>query len=157
MDAHKVLYFTDGRDVTVTDADFQVKNVIYPLDGIFSHRVYVVLPHRTPFTVLTALGVVVFLCGAFDFLPSSLSESTSLFGIPVVVNGLIMALGIAVTLLGMFATFHLKDKYVVKLSTSAGEKTALVSHKQDYVNRITDALTHAHIDQMKKPAAKTRR
>jgi hypothetical protein len=155
MDAQKVLYFTDGSDVVVTESNFQVKNVIYPLNEIFSHRVTIVLPQRGPFTILTTAGALVFLCGVFDFLPPT-NETVSFLGISIIANGLVMALGIAVTLLGMFAMFHLRDKYVVKVSTSMGEKTALVSDKREYVDKITDALNHAHLDLQKKPAAKKR-
>jgi len=156
MDAQKVLYFTDGSDVVVTNSIFQVKNVRYPLSEIFSHRVTIVLPQRGPFTVLTTAGALVFLCGAFNFLPPT-NETLSFLGISIVANGLVMALGIAVTLLGMFAMFQLRDKYVVKVSTSMGEKIALVSDKREYVDKITDALNHAHLDMMKKPAKALRK
>lgn len=150
METPKTLYFTDGCNVTVTGEDFQVKNVNYPIAGIFSHRVHVVMPQRGPFTVLTALGAFVFICGAFDFLPADLSKSISLYGVPVVANGMIMVLGIVVMFLGMFAMFHLRDKYVFKVSTPSGEKTALVSHKREYVNQIIDALNHAHLNHLEK-------
>lgn len=157
MDTRQVLYFTDGRDVAVTDSSFLVKNVTYPLNGIHAHRVSIVLPHRGPFTFLTVVGALVFLCGAFDFLPSKISESISFFGITIVVNAVVMVLGIVVLLLGMFAMFHLRDKYIVKVLTSTGEKTALVSHKREYVDQITEALNHAHLDLMKKPSDQRRR
>lgn len=154
MDSRRVLYFTDGRDVTITNSNFQVKNVNYPLEAIFSHRVSIVLPHRAPFTVLIVAGALVFLCGAFDFLPPNTNPSISFFGVPIIANAMVMVLGIAVMLLGMFVMFRLRDTYVVKVSTSTGEKTALVSHKREYVNQITDALNHAHLDLMKKPVRK---
>jgi hypothetical protein len=152
MNSPTLLYFTDGRDVAVTNSSFQVKNVSYPLSGIFGHRVSIVLPHRTPFTVLIFVGAVVFLCGALDFLPAEVSESISLFGFTVVANAMIMVLGICVLLLGMLGVFHLRDTYVVKVLTSSGEKIALASHKREYVDQITEALNLAHLDLMKKPS-----
>jgi hypothetical protein len=151
MASHRILYFTDGRDVAVTDSDFLVKNTSYPLSTIFDHKVSVILPRRTPFSVLIAMGALVFLCGSFDFLPSQISKSISIFGFAIVANALIMVVGISVMLLGMLVVFHSRDKYAVKVSTSHGVKTALISHRREYVKQITDALNHAHLDLMKGP------
>src|SRR5689334_16277819 len=118
MNPSTLLYFTDGRDVAVTNSSFHVKNTSYPLSGIFSHRVSTILPHRAPFSVLIVIGALVFLCGAFDFLPTEISKSISLFGFTIVSNGMVMVLGISVLLLGMFAVFYLRETYVVKVSTS---------------------------------------
>jgi len=150
MDTHR-LYFTDGRDVAVTDSSFQVKNVTYPLSGIFGHKVSIELPHRIPFTILTGAGTLVFLCGAFDFLPPNVNESISFFGITVVANAMVMVLGLTVLLSGVLAMFVLRDKYVVKVLTKNGEKIALISHKREFVDQIADALNHAQLDHMKNP------
>lgn len=149
METHRVLYFTDGSDVIVSDSDFQVRNTSYPMKEIYSHRVAIVMPQRAPFTVLIVSGAFAFLCGAFDFLPITLSDSISFFGVTILVNAVVMVLGIAVMLLGMTAMFYLRDKYVVKVSTRRGEKAVLISHKREYVNQINDALNHAHLDLMK--------
>lgn len=153
MNNGKTLYFTDGNSVVVTNSSLQVKNAVYPLANIYSHKVSVVSPKRVSSTIFMGIGILVFICGAMNLLPSTLTGSTSILGFTIIKNALIMVTGIAILLCAMVIMFLLKEKYVVSLSTSRGEKQIIVSRKREYVNEIIDALNHACLDLIKKSRA----
>lgn len=149
------LYYTDGNQVTITGSGFMVRNKFYELARITRHRVSIITPPRTPSLTLTVLGIVAFLCGALNLIPSSWEKNIHIMGVPFLINSVVMVAGVVLLLLGVFLLSS-HEKYAVKVSTPEGEKVALVSDKREYVSQIVDALNHAHLDLMQKAQMKSR-
>src|SRR5258707_11629709 len=101
METDKVLYYTDGHEVTVSDSGFKVKKTLYQLNGITRHGFSIISPMRAPFTVLMVLGAITFACGAMNFIPQAWMRSVNLFGFNLLVNSVIMTAGIVLFVLGM--------------------------------------------------------
>ena len=86
MNTDKILYYTDGHHITVTDAGFKVNNHLYQLTGITRHGLSVVSPPRTPSLLLMIIGSLFFLCGALDFIPASLKADMHILGFTLQAN-----------------------------------------------------------------------
>lgn len=149
-----MLYYTDGHDVTVTDAGFKVKNTLYQLSGISRHGFSIIAPHRAPYTVLLAVGVIVFACGAFNILPSTWHQQVTIFGLSVIVNAVVMTAGSVIFGVGMLLMLRLREKYAVRIYTAEGEKNVVVSPSREYISQIIDALNRAFLDLMKSKSRK---
>ena len=151
METDRILYYTDGHEVTVTDSGFKVKNTLYQLNGITRHGFSIISPHRAPFTTLMVIGTIVFMCGAMNILPVSWMRSVTIFGFSLVVNSVVMTAGSVLFGLGMLLTLRLREKYAVRIFTAEGEKNVVVSQSREYISQIVDALNRAFLDLMKKP------
>ncbi|MBI1767731.1 MAG: hypothetical protein HYR67_05100 [Bacteroidetes bacterium] len=149
METNKILYYTDGHEVSVTDSGFKVKKTLYQLQGITRHGFSIISPHRAPFTVLMVLGSITFLCGAMNILPTSWMRSVNILGFSLLVNSVVMIAGIVFFILGMAVMFRLKEKYAVRIFTAEGEKNVVVSQSREYISQIVDALNRAYLDLMK--------
>jgi hypothetical protein len=149
MEASKMLYYTDGHDVMVTDSGFKVKNTLYQLSGITRHGFSIIAPHRAPYTVLLIAGVIVFMCGAFNILPSNWHHQVTILGFSMVVNAVVMTAGSVLFGVGMLIMLRLREKYAVKIYTAEGEKNVVVSQSREYISQIVDALNRAYLDLLK--------
>ena len=154
METDKVLYYTDGHEVTVTDSGFKVKNTLYQLNGITRHGFSIISPHRAPYMTLMILGTIIFLCGAMNILPPEWMRSVNIFGFSLLVNSVVMTAGIIFFISGMAIMFRQKEKYAVRIFTAEGEKNVVVSQSREYISQIVDALNRAYLDLMKKPRQK---
>ena len=150
METNKILYYTDGHEVSVTDSGFKVRKTLYQLNGITRHGFSIISPMRAPFTALMILGAVVFGCGAMNFIPQSWMRSVSIFGFNLLINSLLMTTGTVLFVLGMLMMLQLKEKYAVRIFTAEGEKNVVVSQSREYISQIVDALNRAFLDLMKK-------
>jgi hypothetical protein len=150
METNRILYYTDGHEVSVTDSGFKVRKTLYQLNGITRHGFSIISPMRAPFTVLMIIGAITFICGAMNFLPQAWMRSVSIFGFNLVVNSVVMTAGTVLFVLGMLIMLQLKEKYAVRIFTAEGEKNVVVSQSREYISQIVDALNHAFLDLMKK-------
>ena len=150
METDKILYYTDGHEVTITDSGFKVKKTLYQLNGITRHGFSIISPVRAPFAILMIMGSIIFACGAMNFLPVAWMRSVSIFGFTLLVNSVVMTSGVVLFILGMLVMLQLKEKYAVKIFTSEGEKNVVVSQSREYISQIVDALNRAYLDLMKK-------
>jgi hypothetical protein len=146
METNKMLYYTDGHDVMVTDTGFKVKNTLYQFSGITRHGFSIIAPHRAPYTVLLALGAVTFACGAFNILPANWHQQVTIFGFSVIVNAVVMTAGSVIFGVGTLIMVRLREKYAVRIYTAKGEKNVVVSASREYISQIIDALNHAFLD-----------
>jgi hypothetical protein len=133
----------------VSDAGFKVKNNLYQLNGITRHGFSIVSPHRAPYAALLFIGALVFICGAFNILPSSWHQHVTILGFPIVVNAVVMTSGSILFGLGMLIMLRLREKYAVRIFTAEGEKNVVVSPSREYISQIIDALNRAFLDLMK--------
>jgi hypothetical protein len=150
METDKILYYTDGHHVTITDSGFKVRNTWYELSGITRHRFSIISPPRIPSVTLVTLGISAFLCGALDFIPSSWVNEIHLFGFPLLVNSLVMMAGVVFLLAGVLVLLKLREKYAVRIFTAEGEKNVVVSQSREYISQIVDALNRAFMDMVKR-------
>jgi hypothetical protein len=146
MDTEKTLYYTDGHEVSVTDAGFKVRKQLYNLTGITRHGLSVIYPPRMPFATLILLGSVVFICGAMNFMPAAWKTYVNIFGFSLLTNSLFMVAGILLFLTGLVTMLKLREKYAVRISTADGEKNVVVSGSREYIKQIIDALNRAFLD-----------
>jgi len=149
-----MLYYTDGHDVTVTDAGFKVKNTLYQLSGITRHGFSIIAPHRARYTVLLVLGTITFACGAFNILPANWHQQVTIFGLSVIVNAVVMTAGSVIFGVGMLVMLRLREKYAVRIFTAEGEKNVVVSSSREYISQIIDALNRAFLDLVKTKSRK---
>src|ERR1041384_7639281 len=114
MDTEKTLYYTDGHEVTVTDAGFKVRKHLYNLTGITRHGLSVIYPPRMPFSTLIVVGTVLFICGAMNFIPTTWKTYVAIFGFSFLTNSLFMIAGILVFLTGLVIMLKVREKYAVR-------------------------------------------
>jgi hypothetical protein len=146
MDEYATLYYTDGRNVTVSDSGFKVKDTLYQLSGITRHGFSIVVPHRAPCIALMILGLIVFMLGALNVLPASWAENVTAFGFPLETNVVAMTMGSVLVGIGAIIILRLREKYAVQICTSEGEKIVVVSQSREYINQIIAALNLAFLD-----------
>lgn len=154
MDADKILYYTDGHQVTITDSGFKVRNTLYELSGITRHRFSIISPPRVPSAALMILGSVLFMCGAMNFIPASWNTNITIFGLSLLANSVIMVSGILLLVLGILVMLKMREKYAVRIFTAEGEKNVVVSQSREYISQIVDALNRAFMDMVKTPRKK---
>ncbi|HTH58515.1 MAG TPA: DUF6232 family protein [Cyclobacteriaceae bacterium] len=154
METNKMLYYTDGHNVTVTDAGFKVKNTLYQLNGISRHGFSIVAPPRAPYAVLLIIGAVIFGCGVFDILPLNWHKQVTILGFSVIVNAVVMTAGSVIFGAGMLVMLRIREKYAVRIYTAEGEKNVVVSQSREYISQIIDALNRAFLDLMKTKSRK---
>jgi hypothetical protein len=132
----KIVYYSNGNEVTITDSGLTVKKRLYQLSGISGHSLSIVAPARIPYIVLMGLSVIIFFIGVFNILPTA----AALTPMAVMVTGaLLFAAGFVVVIMK-------KEKYAVKIITAEGEKNVVVSQSREYVNQIVAALNRAFLD-----------
>lgn len=151
MDAQNILYYTDGHQVMITNGGFKVKNTLYRLNGITQHGLSIIYPQRIPSVLLMVCGIVLFVCGAMNFVPPSWGTHVNLLGFSLIVNSVMMTGGVLFLLAGLFIMLKQREKYAVRISTAEGEKDVVVSPSREYVNQIVDALNRAYLDLIQKP------
>jgi hypothetical protein len=149
METNRILYYTDGHEVSVTDSGFKVRKTLYQLNGITRHGFSIISPIRAPFTALMIIGAIAFVCGAMNFLPQAWMGSVTILGFNLVVNSVVMTGGTVLFIVGMLIMLQLKEKYAVRIFTAEGEKNVVVSQSREYISQIVDALNRAFLDLMK--------
>lgn len=140
MTTEKVIY-TDGRDVTVTELVFRVKNTSYRLNGITRHGLFVIRAHRMPGIVLLTLGLLVIIAGLLSFFPFNWGTQTESGFITA--NTLAVWIGGGLALIGIVLLILIRDRYAVRIATAEGEKNAVISEKKEYITQIVNALNEA--------------
>jgi hypothetical protein len=150
METDRTLYYTDGHEVTISDSGFKVRNTLYDLSGITRHRFSIIAPPRVPSMALILVGIVTFICGALNFIPSSWKSELHILGVPLLINSIVMLAGIALLLLGVLLLLKMREKYAVKIFTAEGEKDVVVSRQREYITQIIDALNRAFMDIVRK-------
>jgi hypothetical protein len=138
----KVLY-TDGRDVTVTESTFQVKNRAYELRGITKFGLLIRRPDRFPGVLLLLGGIVLAVCGYFGWIPENVMEGDSVNAAATDPNAMAMWVGAGLALLGVVIMAIVRERYSVRIATAEGEKDAIVSTRKEYISQIVDALNRA--------------
>lgn len=146
MSTEKTLYYTDGHEVSVTDAGFKVRKHLYNLTGITRHGLSVIYPPRMPFAALIVIGSIAFICGAANFIPAAWKTYVNVFGFSFLANSLVMIAGILAFLIGLVVMLKLREKYAVRIATAEGEKNVVVSGSREYIKQIVDALNRAFLD-----------
>ena len=136
----KIIY-TDGRDVTVTDSAFKVKNTSYKLNGITKLCLWTIRPDRWPGVLLLLLGLTGVVCGWLGLFPASMNVQTD-NGI-LNSNMLAIWIGAGLALIGILILALTKVRYAVRIATAEGEKNAIVSTKREYVAQIVYALNRS--------------
>lgn len=149
MEADRILYYTDGHQVTISDTGFKVKNTLYRLSGITRHRFLIITPPRIPSTVLMVIGTILFICGAMNFIPSAWSKDVVILGFSLIINSVVMASGAFLLLAGLLIMLKLREKYAVRIFTAEGERNVVVSQSREYITQIIDALNRAFMDLVK--------
>lgn len=138
----KVIY-TDGRDVTVTDSKFQVKNHEYKLNGITRCVLYVMKPERTPGILFLLVGLGLIVCGFLNVFTPNLFPDISFGNNTFTANVVASWLGASLALVGILIIAVVKERYAVRIATAEGEKDAVISSKKEYVTQIVDAINQA--------------
>ena len=151
MDTNKILYYTDGHEVMITDSGFKVKKTLYQLNGITRHGLSVIYPPRAPFAMLIIIGAMLFACGAINLLPASWGTTVNILGFALLVNSVVMAAGVILLIAGLIIMFMSREKYAVRIFTAEGEKNVVVSRSREYISQIVDALNRAFLDLVKQP------
>lgn len=135
-ETEKILYYSNGDAVTITDAGLTINKTHYQLNGISGHSLSIVAPVRVPYIVLMSISVIVFFCGAFNILPSGVAFT------PLAA----MITGAVIFATAFVVVMTKKEKYAVKIITMEGEKNVVVSHSREYVTHIVAALNRAFLD-----------
>jgi hypothetical protein len=151
LDTDNILYYTDGHQVTITDAGLKVKKTVYRLNGISRHGLSIITPPRVPIATLIVLGSCLFIAGAMNLIPASWNTYVQIFGFSLLVNSLFMGGGIILLLAGLLIMLKLREKYAVRILTAEGEKNVVVSGSREYISQIVNALNRAFLDLVKSP------
>lgn len=138
----KVLY-TDGRDVTVTESTFQVKNRAYELRGITKFGLLIRRPDRLPGILLLLGGIILAACGFLGLIPYDLMDNNNVNAGATDPNKLALWIGAALVLLGIVVMAIVRERYSVRIATAEGEKDAIVSTRKEYISQIVNALNRA--------------
>jgi hypothetical protein len=138
----KILY-TDGRDVTVTDSKFQVKNTEYRVNGITKIGLMILRPHRAPGIAMLLAGSVLLLIGLMKLISPSVVPDMELGSGLVSANQLAAWIGGFLIVTGLLVVTVIKERYAVRIATAEGEKDAVVSTRKEYITQIIDALNQA--------------
>ncbi len=142
MIPEKVIY-TDGHDVTVTDAKLQVKNQEYLLHGVIACGMKILQPKRAPAIVLLVLGLGLVIAGAMGaFNPANVPD-TEVAGNILSANTLALIAGGVLALIGLLILGVTRERYAVRIATAEGEKDAVVSDRREYIHQIVDAINQA--------------
>ena len=149
MEADRILYYTDGHQVTITDSGFKVRNTLYELSGITRHRFSIIAPPRVPSAALMIIGSVIFICGAMNLIPASWNTNIHLLGLSLLSNSVIMVSGVLFLAMGILVMLRVREKYAVRIFTAEGEKNVVVSRSREYISQIVDALNRAFMDGIK--------
>lgn len=140
MKPDRVIY-TDGRDVTVTDTAFKVKNTSYSIKGITKLSFWTIHPDRWPGVVLMLLGITAGVIAYLGLFPGEMGVRTDTGVLPA--NTLWLWVGILVAVVGVLTIVLARERYAVRIGTAEGEKNAIVSRKREYIAQIVDAIHSA--------------
>ena len=142
MVQNRVLY-TDGHQVTITDTEFQVKNMAYQLRGITKHGLHIVKPIRLPGFLLLFAGIFLILGGTLGFLPRNLVSPIEVAGMVFSSNAIMIGIGALLALISILVIGLLRERYAVRIATAEGEKDVVVSKQREYITQIINALNKA--------------
>lgn len=137
----KILY-TDGRDVTITDTMFQVRNMTYRLAGITKHGLHILKPHRLPAFIVLVLGIGLMVTGLFNLMPN-LIPPVSIKSVTLSGSAIMLIAGAAIMFIGLLVVGLLRERYAVRIATAEGEKDVIVSTQKEYITQIVNALNKA--------------
>ena len=99
MENEKILY-TDGRNVTVTASQLQVKNQWYQLSEITKHNFAVLKPKMFSSILLLVIGLTLEVIGAANWMPSAWLPSIYVLNFLMTVSLITMGIGIIFLLSG---------------------------------------------------------
>lgn len=123
-----IVYYSDNQGVKITSTRFIVESSTYPLQGITSITTAAIKPSRVLPIILGLAGVLLFI---FIGLQHREKQMLALGGFMFVISIIWLIL--------------LKDRYSVRISTSAAQTDAVVSKNQSYINDVARALNDAFI------------
>jgi hypothetical protein len=131
------IIYTDGRDIVVTRSTFQVKNTFYMLQGITKHGLSVIRPRKLPAVLFMFVGLAIVLASFMGFVPGFAVKNLWID------QGIIMATGALLVIIGCILMLTIKEKYAVRIDTAEGEKDVVVSTHREYIAQIITALNRA--------------
>lgn len=117
--------FFDNGDVKVTNARFVSNGQTYVMSNVTSVKSLVEVPSRISPVVLVIIGAVISFFGLGN---SSVNASI---------------IGIACVAVGVLWFVNVKKKYFVSLATASGEKRALSSEDESFIDAIVNSLNDA--------------
>lgn len=138
----RVLY-TDGRQVTITDTIFQVRNMSYQLKGITKHGLHIVKPFRLPAIILLVIGAFLLVGTMLGIMPGNLISPVTILGVTLSSNAILIGAGAAIVLVSVLIIGLLRERYAVRIATAEGEKDVVVSKQKEYIAQILSALNRA--------------
>jgi hypothetical protein len=138
----RILY-TDGRDVTITDTEFQVRKMAYQLRGITKHGMHIVKPFRLPGILLFLLGAFLIVTSILGLLPANFVSPVEVAGVQFSGNTIMILIGVAIVFISILIIGLLRERYAVRIATAEGEKDVIVSNQREYVSQIIGALNKA--------------
>ena len=143
-------FYTDGKEVTVTDSTLRVRKHTYPLDRIYQHRISVFKPNRTPGLFFVGLGLLSLTAGiggsSFEFSGFSIH----LFSLVLGPSAILIMVGTFLMVGAIGFMVVMKEKYAVHIVMPDEEKDVLVSQRRDYIMTVEDALNRALTDMFNK-------
>lgn len=144
MNTEDVLY-TDGHEVTVTNAKLLVRKRWYNLDGITKHGLSIIQPARLPSFLLVGLGMLFVLTGATKLIDTSLMSVDEKALDP---NKLAILIGAVSMIIGVIAFVMLRERYAVSITTAEGDKHVVISRRKEYISQIVRALNDAFFQRL---------
>lgn len=142
-ESNEKIIYTDGREVTVTDAKLQVRKHEYMMNGITRCAVKVIKPNRIPAILLMLVGISLIAIGLLEMVPEGTVPNLEIANQSVGGNALAIWAGAALTLIGTLILGLMRERYAVRIGTAEGEKDAVISNRKEYVNQIADAINQA--------------
>ena len=148
--ATEITFYTDGKEVTVTDSTLRVRKHAYPLDRIYQHHISVSKPNRTPGLFFVGLGLLSLTSGIGGSSFQFSGFSIHLFSLVLDPSTIQIILGTCLMVGGIVFMVAMKEKYAVHIVMGDEEKDVLVSKRKDYIMKVEDALNRALTDMFDK-------
>ena len=156
MENEKILY-TDGRNVTVTASQLQVKNQWYQLSEITKHNFAVLKPKMFSSIILLVIGLTLEVIGAANWMPSAWLPSIYVLNFLMTVSLITMGIGIIFLLSGAVRMVLSRERYAVCIATGGDVKMVVISKKKEYVAQIVRALNEALFARLADPLKEQKR
>lgn len=123
------LIYKDKQGVSLTRFALNVKDHSYRLK-IMSYRPVEINAQRLPGLTVLVLGILLSGLG-YGYVVSLPSLS---------IAALALYIGIGMILFGLSAFFLIRKRYALQITTSAGVKNVLTSHRQEYICNLVEKL-----------------